>query len=89
MNAYPSKVDANQPEIVAALRKAGASVQHLHQVGHGCPDIAVGYGGHTYLLEIKQPGKHLTPDEREWHERWAGHATIVTCVREALDVIGA
>jgi hypothetical protein len=33
-----SRVDANQPEIVAALRKCGATVQHLHQVGHGARD---------------------------------------------------
>lgn len=89
MNAYPAKVDANQPEIVDALRRAGATVQHLHTVGHGCPDIAVGYGGRTYLLEIKRAGARMTPDEVEWHERWQGHATVVYCVRDALDVIGA
>jgi hypothetical protein len=37
-----SKVDANQREVVAALRGAGASVQLLHAVGEGCPDLLVG-----------------------------------------------
>lgn len=30
-----ARVDQNQAEIVAALRKAGASVQHLHTIGKG------------------------------------------------------
>lgn len=33
-----ARVDANQSEVVAAFRAAGATVQHLHMVGGGCPD---------------------------------------------------
>lgn len=33
-----ARVDANQSEVVAALRAVGATVQHLHMVGGGCPD---------------------------------------------------
>ena len=32
-----AKVDANQPEIVQALRKAGCFVQPLHTVGQASP----------------------------------------------------
>jgi hypothetical protein len=85
----PSRVDANQPEIVRALRQVGASVQHLHTVGQGCPDIAVGFRGETYLLEIKMPGKALTDDEAGWHERWRGQVAIVYGVEDALRAIGA
>ena len=49
----PARVDANQPVIVAALRAIGATVQHLHAVGQGCPDILVGYDGVNFLMEIK------------------------------------
>ena len=45
-----AKIDANQNEIVDALRKAGCSVQILSSVGKGCPDILVGRGGRNYLL---------------------------------------
>ena len=38
-----ARVDANQPEIVKALRGVGATVQHLHKVGQGCPDLMVGW----------------------------------------------
>jgi len=88
------KVDANQARLVDALRRAGASVQHLHAVGKGCPDIAVGYRGVTYLLEIKDgdnpPSRQkLTPDEAAWHDAWRGHVIVVASIDEALAAIGA
>ena len=35
-------IDANQPEIVKALRDAACSVEPLHDVGRGVPDLLVG-----------------------------------------------
>jgi hypothetical protein len=88
-----AKVDRNQPEIVKALRGAGATVQHLHTVGKGCPDILVGYQGVNYLMEIKDgalppPARKLTDDEEAWHRQWFGNAHIVNNADEALFVIG-
>jgi len=83
------RVDANQPEIVAALRQAGCSVQHLHEVGRGCVDLMVGYRGHTYCLEVKSEKGKLTPAEAGWHDEWKGHVAIVHTVDEALDVVRA
>lgn len=40
-----AKVDDNQGEIVAALQRAGCSVQSLAGVGRGFPDLAVGFQG--------------------------------------------
>jgi len=51
-----SKVDANQKEIVSALRKAGAKVKHVHIVKN-LFDILVGYNGVLYNMEIKDSGK--------------------------------
>jgi hypothetical protein len=89
-----SKVDRNQPKIVSALRAVGATVQHLHAVGRGCPDLACGYRGVTYMLEIKDgtlpPSKRkLTADEQRWHEGWRGHVAIVESIEDALREIGA
>lgn len=86
-------VDANQPEIVAALRKAGAVVQHLHMVGQGCPDLLVGFRGKNYLLEIKDGSKppsarKLTKDEAAWHIQWPGTVSIVNNADEALAAVG-
>lgn len=84
-----AKVDLNQKAIVAALRGCGATVMHLHAVGKGCPDLAVGFRGATLLLEVKDgPKAKLTPAQEEWHAGWKGHAAVVTSVDDALAQLG-
>lgn len=87
-----AKIDDNQPEIVAALRKLGASVQILSAVGQGCPDILCGFRGKNILLEIKDGNKvvsaqKLTPDQVDWHRRWQGQKAVVNSVDAAIQVI--
>lgn len=89
-----ARVDNNQADIVAVLREVGATVQTLHFVGKGCPDILVGFRGVNYLMEIKDGNKaaskrQLTPAEREFHATWAGQVVIVEDYEAALAVIGA
>ena len=86
---YAARADANQAEIVNALRTAGASVQHLHTVGGGCPDLLVGYHGYNYLLEIKTPHGKANPIQVCWFREWLGQAEIVRNIDEALIAIGA
>ena len=62
-----AKVDANHGEIVEALRAEGASVQSLAGVGAGCPDLAVGLAGMSFLIEIKDGLK--TPSKRSFETR--------------------
>lgn len=82
------RVDANQPAIVQALRAIGATVQHLHTVGDGCPDILVGYRGTNFLMEIKRsPRARMTPDERAWHEAWRGNVFVVTSPEQAIEIV--
>lgn len=85
------KVDSNQPEIVAALREAGACVQSIAAIGAGCPDLLVAFRGANYLLEVKPPGseRRLTRLEVEWLENWRGQAAVVSSAEQALDIIGA
>jgi hypothetical protein len=87
-----AKVDRNQAEIVRALRQAGASVQPLHMVGQGCPDLLVGFQGRNMIFEIKdgiQPWskQQLTDDERVWHGCWVGDVHIIRSVQEALQAL--
>lgn len=88
-----AKVDRNQPEIVVALRKAGATVQPLHTVGNGCPDLLVGYCQRTALVEVKDgrqkpSDRRLTPDQESWHRDWnGGTLAVVTDVEGALRVL--
>ncbi len=88
-----AKVDRNQPEIVAALRQIGCSVLPLHTVGAGCPDLAVGWQGRTFFLEVKDgmappSERKLTAAQVEFHAGWRGHVAVVTSIREALEAIG-
>lgn len=88
-----AKVDANQKEIVEALRSIGATVQHLHAVAQGCPDLLVGRQGVNYLLEVKDGNKppssrKLTPDQVNWHSLWQGAVVVVKSVDEAIAAVG-
>ena len=88
-----AKVDANQSEIVKALRQIGASVQLLHAVGQGCPDLLVGFRGVNVLIEVKDGKKppsqrQRTPAQEEWIRTWRGQHCLVTSVSEALGVFG-
>ena len=66
---YAKRVDANQEQIVSALRAAGAYVWII-----GLPvDLLVGYKGHTFLMEIKDgPKKRLTKLQADFFENWSG-----------------
>lgn len=87
-----ARTDTNQSAIVAALRQHGASVQCLHTIGKGVPDLLVGWQGRNYLLEIKDNSKppsarRLTPDEEQWHLEWRGQVQVVSSVEEAIALI--
>lgn len=84
-----AKIDRNQPEIVAALRQLGCSVQILSTVGHGCPDLLVGFRSRNALLEVKDgllppSGRTLTPDQQAWHAMWRGQVDVVLNVEQAI-----
>ena len=66
---YAARVDANQDQIVVALRAAGAFVWII-----GLPvDLLVGYKGHTFLVEIKTDSKkRLTGLQADFFEKWCG-----------------
>ena len=89
-----AKVDANQQKIVEILRAAGATVQSLAAVGHGCPDLLVGWGGKTLLMEIKDGSKvpsaqRLTDDQIKWHGAWmGGPLAVVDGPEAALRMLG-
>jgi hypothetical protein len=81
------RVDLNQTKLVAELRKMGFSVEHTYLIGHGFPDICIGgmvpcnECGHeilqNVLVEIKQPGKDLSPEQKKFHSKWRGPIIMV------------
>jgi hypothetical protein len=97
-----AKIDANQPDIVAALTRAGCSVLSLASLGNGAPDLLVWVWGrlvdgklkpaHLVLMEVKDGSRKpseqlLTPDEMRFHSAWRGPIAIVHSVEEALEAI--
>lgn len=89
-----AKIDANQEQVVLALRAVGASVQTLAAVGKGVPDLLVGYQGKTLLLEVKDGRKppsarRLTEDQLKWHGAWrGGPLAVVDGPDAALRMLG-
>jgi len=87
-----ARIDSNQPEIVKTFQDLGCTVQHLHTIGNGCPDILVGYRSMNFLVEIKDGRKipsqrNLTIDEKRWHLTWRGQVCIIKSVDEAINFI--
>lgn len=89
-----AKIDRNQPEIVAALRRIGARVYSMAAQGDGIPDLLVGFRGETFLLEVKDgslppSARQLTPFQIQWHASWnGGKCFVVSSVAEALAALG-
>lgn len=82
--------DTNQQPIVEALKKCGASVQSITRVGHGCPDLLVGFRRRTFLLEVKSDTGQLDDFQVDWHREWRGlPVDVVRTPLEALQAIGA
>ena len=65
---HAARVDANQTQIVSALRAAGARVWII-----GLPvDLLVGHNGRLMLMEIKVPKKgRKTALQTKFFEEWA------------------
>lgn len=87
------RIDSNQTEIVKQLRKIGVSVQHLHELGDGCPDLLLGFRGKNYLIELKDGAKppskrKLTEDEEKFFAEWRGQVSKCDTLDEILKVIG-
>ena len=91
MRRYPN-LDANQSDIVKALRQAGASVTSLASVGSGCPDLLIGIRKVTTVFEVKDGSKppskrKLTEAEQNWHDAYRGSVYIIESVEQALAVL--
>lgn len=87
-----AKVDANQDAIVSVLKAWGATVQSLAAIGKGCPDLLVGYRGHTILLEIKDGRKppsqrQLTEHQQKWMSEWKGGTLAVVTDIQGIETL--
>jgi hypothetical protein len=70
---YAARVDANQEQIVSAMRAAGASVTIIKLP----VDLLIGYAGVTCIAEVKDPKstygkKGLNKNQRDFQAGWKG-----------------
>lgn len=80
-----AKIDANQHELVEALKRIGARCYFI-----GKPlDLLVGFRGRNILLEVKNAeGKdRLTREQEEFISTWNGELHVCRTVDEAIDAV--
>ena len=88
MKKYANRRDANETEIIKALRDIGASVYQLDLP----VDLLVGFRARNFLLEIKDGDKSpsrqgLTETQKRFVKLWRGQVRIVNSVDEAIRVV--
>ena len=91
---HRAKTDANHSQVVDALRRIGCSVRSTAALGRGFPDLAVGYRGMNFLLEVKDGSKppsarKLTEDEQKFLLEWRGHYAVVESANDAIAIVTA
>lgn len=88
-----ARIDANQGEVVKALRSAGALVLSLAAIGKGCPDLLVSWKGVLVLMEIKdgskpQSQRKLTSMEADFFDKWSDSPVfVVESVDDAISIL--
>lgn len=85
-----AKRDANEPEIVEVLERAGVSVFRLNQPF----DLLLGFRKRLYMAEVKNGtkgyGKGLNANQKAFLETWNGpEPEIFHSVDDALDWINS
>ena len=94
MTRYAKRTDANQSDVVDDFRQAlpEASLKVMSGAGEGFPDLAVGWKGHNFLFEVKDPEKspsarQLTRAQQDMHATWQGQIAVVHSASEMLACI--
>jgi hypothetical protein len=83
--ASQGRPDKNHAAIVEVYEALYCSVVDTHELGGGFPDLVVGIGGVTCLVEIKYEDGELLPSQKTFTASWRG--SKVKVVRTEEDVI--
>lgn len=80
---HDKRRDANELEVVKALRKIGAAVYPI-----GLPvDLLVWFRGVLYLIEVKVEGGTYTKQQLKFIEEWPGEVHTVRSPEEAVAAV--
>mgnify|MGYP003626125136 CR=1 len=89
LHRYNTARDANEKEIVEALRASGIVVCTLDKP----LDLLCGYKGRTVLAEVKMPRnkrgepKAYTAAQKTFLETWTGGHALLVSVDDALNLV--
>ena len=80
---HAARTDANQAEIIKALKSIGVSVEYIK-----LPlDLLVCHKGETALMEVKMPGEQLNKNQVEFIATWPGKVHVVRSPEEAVRAV--
>lgn len=87
-----AKVDQNQSDLVTTMRNMGVSVEITSAAHNGFPDLVVGFGGITVLVEVKDGSKppsarKLTKDQVKFHNTFKGAITVIETTEQAIALV--
>ena len=89
MTRRAARVDANQPEIVDAVRRVGGYCMLTHRQGDGCPDLFVWHKSTGWLpIELKIKGGAFTSDEIRVHDECPATIYVIRSVDEMMQLLG-
>lgn len=81
--------DGNHAEIKQALLACGCSVLDLADTGNSIPDLLVGRGRVSFLLEVKTAKGKEKPGQTQARQSWRGGPWfLVRTVQDALRAVG-
>lgn len=92
MSKYARRVDANQSDIVDALRAVGCFVHDCSAIGDGFPDLLCARAGRLWLVEVKDGSKppserRLTPAQHEFHQLLLAAGVTVYVVKSVDEAL--
>lgn len=88
-----ARLDANHADVLAMLRDIpGCLVESCAAMGHGFPDIMVGFADRIIFLEVKDGSKppsarKLTPAQERFHKSWGKYIFVVKDCLEAYNAV--
>lgn len=87
----PKRADANQGQIVGALRRLGFTVDSIHEVGRGVFDLSISKRGLNIWVEVKDGRKppsarELTKAQKRWNFSHQGMRCVVTCYEDCVSL---
>lgn len=81
LNRYAKKRDTSERPIIEALKGIGMDVVQIDRP----VDLAAGWRGQNYLIEVKTGKAKPNPEQARFIETWRGQVVVLRDVDEAIN----